>query len=72
METGYPVQARMPTKRDLLAHLNRDELQDIVAHFGLAVDGRSNVALREAVAASKKAKLPPILGGYPIARASAT
>ncbi len=34
-------------------------------HHGLlAVDGRSNVALLEAVAASKKAKLHPILGDY--------
>jgi hypothetical protein len=42
----------MPTKRDLLSHLTRDELQDIVPHFGLAVDGRSKPALLEAVAAS--------------------
>ena len=43
----------MPTKRDLLAHLTRDELQDIVAHFGLAVDGRSKPALLEAIAARR-------------------
>jgi type I restriction enzyme M protein len=54
----------MPSKRHLLAELTRQELQDIVDHFGLDVARRSNVALLEAVASSKKAKLPPILGGY--------
>jgi type I restriction enzyme M protein len=54
----------MPSKRDLLAHLTRDELKDIVDHFGLTADGRSPTSLLEAIAASKKAKLPAILGGY--------
>ncbi|MBA3545741.1 MAG: N-6 DNA methylase [Nannocystis sp.] len=54
----------MPTKRDLLAHFTRDELKDIVGHFGLEADARSPAALLEAVAASKKAKLAPILGDY--------
>jgi len=54
----------MPTKRDLLAHFTRDELKDIVAHFDLEADARSPAALLAAVAASKKAKLPPILGDY--------
>jgi type I restriction enzyme M protein len=54
----------MPSKRDLLAHLTRDELKDIVDHFGLNADGRSPASLLEAIAASKKAKLPAILGGY--------
>lgn len=30
METGYPVQARMPSKCDLLGRLTRDERRDIV------------------------------------------
>ncbi len=54
----------MPTKRELLAHLTRDELKDIVEHFELKADARSPTAMLEAVAASKKAKLPPILLGY--------
>ncbi len=54
----------MPTKRELLAHLTRDELKDIVEHFGLKADARSPASMLEAVASSKKAKLPPILGDY--------
>jgi len=34
----------MPTKRDLLAHFTRDELKDIVGHFGLEADARSPAA----------------------------
>lgn len=50
----------MPTKRELLAHFTRDELKDIVSHFGLEADARSPSSLLEAVAGSKKAKLPAI------------
>ncbi len=54
----------MPTKRELLAHFTRDELKDIVEHFEPGGPTRSPAAMLEAVAASKKAKLPPILGDY--------
>lgn len=54
----------MPTKRELLAHLARDELKDIVDHFELKADARSPTAMLEAVAASREGQLTPILGGY--------
>ena len=54
----------MPTKRDLLAQLTRDELLAILEHFELAADRRSPAAMLEAIASSKKAKLGPVLEGY--------
>jgi type I restriction enzyme M protein len=55
----------MSTKRDVLAHLTRDELLAVVDRFTLAVpDRRANDGLLEAVAASKKATLAEILPGY--------
>ena len=55
----------MATKRDVLAHLTRDELLVVVDRFTLAVpDRRAKEGLVEAVAASKKATLAGILPGY--------
>ncbi|PCC70353.1 type I restriction enzyme M protein [Nannocystis exedens] len=54
----------MPTKRDLLAKLTRDELLAILEHFQLTADRRSPAAMLEAIAASKKAKLGPLLENY--------
>lgn len=55
----------MASKRDVLAHLTRDELLAVVDRFTLAVpDRRANEGLLEAVAASKKATLAEILPGY--------
>lgn len=55
----------MSTKRDVLAHLTRDELIAVVDRFSLPVpDRRVREGLVEAVAASKKATLAEILPGY--------
>ena len=55
----------MSTKRDVLAHLTRDELLAVVDRFELAApDRRAKEGLVEAVAASKKATLGEILPGY--------
>jgi len=55
----------MPTKRDVLAHLSRDELLAIVDRFELALpDRRAKEKIIEAVASSHKATLPEILAGY--------
>jgi type I restriction enzyme M protein len=55
----------MATKRDVLAHLTRDELLAVVDRFTLSVpDRRAKEGLVEAVAASKKATLAEILPGY--------
>jgi hypothetical protein len=55
----------MATKRDVLAHLTRDELLAVVDRFTLAVpDRRAKEGLVEAVSASKKATLAEILPGY--------
>jgi hypothetical protein len=55
----------MSTKRDVLAHLTRDELLAVVDRFALAgPDRRAREGLVEAVPASKKATLAEILPGY--------
>lgn len=55
----------MTSKRTVLEHLTRDELIAIVDAFELQpADRRSNAALIEAVAASKKATLGKILPDY--------
>jgi len=55
----------MPTKRDLLAHLTRDELLAVVDRFALvAPDRRAKEGLVEAMASSKNATLAEILPAY--------
>jgi type I restriction enzyme M protein len=55
----------MPAKRDVLAHLTRDELLAAVDQFGLQPpDRRAKEGLVETLAASKKATSHEILGGY--------
>ena len=55
----------MPSKRDVLGHLSRDELVAAVDQFELVVaDRRVKDQLFEAVASSKKASLGEILGGF--------
>ena len=54
----------MPSKRDVLAQLSRDELLAVAERFELTVaDRRVKDQLVEAAAASKKAGLADILGG---------
>jgi len=54
----------MPSKREILALLNRDELLGIVDQFGLEVPSRrAKDGLVEATAASKKATPPELLPG---------
>ena len=53
----------MPSKRDVLQHLTRDELQEAVERFALTVaDRRVREQLVEALGASKKAALGDVLG----------
>lgn len=54
----------MPTKRELLAKLTRDERLTILERFELSADRRSSAAMLEAIASSKKAKLGPVLESY--------
>jgi type I restriction enzyme M protein len=55
----------MPTKRDVLAQLTREELLTIIDRFALPVpDRRAREGLEGAVASSKKATLVEILPGY--------
>jgi type I restriction enzyme M protein len=55
----------MPTKRDVLAQLTREELLTIIDRFALPVlDRRAREGLEGAVASSKKATLAEILPGY--------
>ena len=62
---GVASAPNMATKRDVLAHLTRDERLAVVDRFTLAVpDRRAKEGLVEAVAASKKATLAEILPGY--------
>jgi len=52
----------MPSKRDVLGHLTRDELLDVVDQFELVVgDRRVKDGLVDAVASSKKATLVEVL-----------
>jgi hypothetical protein len=52
----------MPSKRDVLAQLSRDELLAVVDRFGLSPpDRRAKAGLVETVAASKKATLTEVL-----------
>lgn len=56
----------MPSKRDVLAHLTREELVALTDTFDIAVeDRRSKEKMADAVAGSKKASLPDILADYP-------
>ena len=53
----------MPTKRDVLSHMTRDELLAVVDRFELVPpDRRAKEGILERVAASKRATLPEILG----------
>ncbi len=53
----------MPSKRDVLAHLTRDELLAVVDQYDLSVsDRRVRENLVEAVAASKKAMCTLLTG----------
>jgi type I restriction enzyme M protein len=55
----------MPSKRDVVSLLKRDELLAVVDRFGLEPpDRRSKDGLAETVAASRKATLEEILGGF--------
>jgi len=52
----------MPSKREVLALLNREELVSVVEQFELSVaDRRKKDELLEAVASSKKATLAQVL-----------
>lgn len=52
----------MPSKRDVLGHLTRDELLDVVDQFELVVgDRRVKDGLVDAIASSKKATLAEVL-----------
>ncbi|MCK9464124.1 MAG: SAM-dependent DNA methyltransferase, partial [Proteobacteria bacterium] len=54
----------MPTKREIIELLKRDELNEVVERFELDVaDRRSKDGLIEAVAASRTATLDEVLGG---------
>ncbi len=53
----------MPTKRDVLNHFIRSELQELATRFDLEVgDRRSKEALVDAAASSRKVLLEPVLG----------
>jgi type I restriction enzyme M protein len=55
----------MPSKRDVLTQLSRDELAALAERFDLAVaDRRKHDLLLEAVAASKKANLAEVLPAF--------
>ncbi|MDD5309063.1 MAG: N-6 DNA methylase [Deltaproteobacteria bacterium] len=54
----------MPSKREIVSLLKRDELNEVVDLFGLEVsDRRARDGLVEAVASTRKAALEEILGG---------
>ena len=54
----------MPSKREIITLLKRDELNEVVDRFELDVaDRRAKDGLVEAVAASRRASLEDILGG---------
>ncbi len=56
----------MPTKRQVLDHLKRDELIDATERYDLPVaDRRVRLLLLDAVARSKKARLAEILADLP-------
>lgn len=56
----------MPTKRDLLTHLTRDELLAVVSRFELPVsDRRVRDQLIDAIVQARSADLPEVLLGYP-------
>ena len=62
----YRVALLMPSKRDVLAHLTRDELLAVADRFELPVaDRRARDGLVEAVASSKKATLNELLPELP-------
>ncbi len=55
----------MPTKRDVLAHLSREELLAVVDRFELTPpDRRAKDGIVDTVAASKKATLPALLADF--------
>jgi len=59
----------MPSKREIVGELKRDELLEVVDRFGLEPqDRRSKDGLVEVVASSRKATLEEILGGLKRAR----
>ena len=56
----------MPSKREILALLTRDELLGVVDQFELEVPNRrAKDGLIDAIAASKKATLPELLPRLP-------
>jgi DNA polymerase-3 subunit epsilon len=58
--------ASMPTPRDVLALLSRDELLAVVDRFGLTPpDRRAKDGIIDTIVASPRATLPEILGTYP-------